>query len=120
MSASLALACLFGSQAASAWVMVNGVPMFKPAEIRHCELVAMDAIDIMASRQFNEPIAEDVGTQPSQLREDYKVLFAEKAKSYPVGATQEEKHEALRQFLALARLTCREDYKNSVPPTEIR
>ncbi len=120
VSASLVLFCLFASQTASAWYKVNGVPMFKPEEIRHCELVAMDAIDIMASRQFDEPLAEDVGVQPSQLREDYKVLFTEKAKAYPVGATQEEKHEALRQFLALARLTCRTDYMNSTPPTEVR
>jgi len=100
--------------------MVNGVPLFKPEEVRHCELVAMDAIDIMASRQFNEPAAEDVSLSSSQLREDYKVRFTEKAKSFPIGATPEEKRETLRQFMDLARQTCKEDYKNSVPPTQTK
>ncbi|MEG0634696.1 MAG: hypothetical protein RR517_19355 [Pseudomonas sp.] len=94
--------------------------MFKPEEIRHCELVAMDAIDIMAARQFNEPISNELPEEPDPLKAAYKVLFTEKAKSVAVGATQEEKHEALRQFLALARQTCRLDYSNSVPPTEVR
>jgi len=120
VSVSLALMCLVGSPIVSAWTMVNGVPMFKPEEVRHCELVAMDALDIMASRQFNEPAAENVSLNPSQLREEYKVRLSEKAKSFPVGATQEEKHEMLRQFMELARQTCREDYKNSVPPTETK
>lgn len=98
--------------------MVNGVPTYKPEEIRHCELVAMDALDIMAARQFNEPAAENVSLNPSQLREEYKVRFTEKAKSFAVGANQEEKHEALRQFMELARQTCKEDYRNSVPQTQ--
>ena len=120
VSASVALMCLFGSPVVSAWTMVNGVPTYKPEEIRHCELVAMDALDIMAARQFNEPAAENVSLNPSQLRDKYKVRFTEQAKSFPIGATPEEKRETLRQFMELARHTCREDYRNSVPPTETK
>jgi len=73
-----------------------------------------------SSRQFDEPAAENVSLNPSPLRDEYKVRFTEKAKSFPVGATQEEKHEMLRQFMELARQTCREDYRNSVPPTQAK
>ncbi|MDH0731001.1 hypothetical protein N5F23_00250 [Pseudomonas sichuanensis] len=77
----------------------------------------MDAIDVMAAKQFKEPLAEYEGPL-GDLGVGYRFRLEEKAKEYPVGETQDEKANILRKFVEDSRVMCWEDHRKVVAPTE--
>lgn len=117
VAATIAAFSLFVSPYAAAWWMEDGKPRYLVSEVRWCQLVAIDAVDVMAAKQFKEPLAEYDGIL-GELGVGYRFRLEEKVKGYPVGDTQDDKTKILRQFVEDVQVMCWDDHRKVVAPTE--